>query len=206
LKPAVWYRPTKRALDLLVAAGLIAVTAPVLLGLSLLVRIDSQGPALFRQSRLGMHGTPFTIYKFRTMKVNTEHSGSGIFTSVSDPRITRVGAWLRASSLDELPQLLNVLRGEMSLIGPRPPLVDHPYSYHDYPREFLRRFEVRPGVSGLAQVSGRNKLTWDERLALDVEYANRMNPLLDAYIFMKTFKKAVNRREIYNLSEDSNVQ
>lgn len=187
-KPAkLLERALKRFFDFIVAALLLLLLSPVLLLLWLFIRLDSRGPAFFRQPRLGQHGRVFEILKFRTMVDGAEKLGSGIFTSRSDPRITRVGQLLRRSSLDELPQLVNIVRGEMSFVGPRPPVPYHPYPYEDYSPEQRRRFSVRPGITGYAQVLGRNRLEWSERIAYDLEYLDRWSLLLDAQIVLRTF-------------------
>src|SRR5699024_1422348 len=120
--------------------------------------------------RLGENGKKFEIYKFRTMIENAEKMGTGIFTSDEDPRITKVGHFLRKTSLDELPQIINIIKGEMSFVGPRPPVPYHPYKYDDYNEIQKKRFTVKPGVTGMAQVYGRNTLSWDERIEHDVKY------------------------------------
>lgn len=180
-------RALKRFFDLTLAALLLVLLSPLLLLLWLLIRLDSRGPAFFRQPRLGKGGKVFAILKFRTMVDGAERQGSGIFTSSSDPRITRVGHLLRRSSLDELPQLVNIVRGEMSFVGPRPPVPYHPYRYADYAPEQRRRFSVKPGITGYAQVLGRNRLEWDERIAYDLEYLERWSLSLDAQIVVRTF-------------------
>lgn len=180
-------RALKRFFDFIVAALLLLLLSPGLLLLWLLIRLDSPGPAFFRQPRLGRHGRVFEILKFRTMVDGAEKQGSGVFTSRSDPRITRVGQLLRRSSLDELPQLVNIVRGEMSFVGPRPPVPYHPHRYEDYSPEQRRRFSVRPGITGYAQVLGRNRLEWSERIAYDLEYLDSWSLLLDAQIVLRTF-------------------
>ncbi len=177
----------KRYFDLVVAGLLLLILAPALFVIWLLIRLDSSGPALFKQPRLGYRGEVFKIFKFRTMVDGAEQVGSGVFTSRGDPRITRIGGLLRRTSLDELPQLLNIVRGEMSFVGPRPPVPYHPYRYEAYTPEQRRRFTVKPGITGYAQVIGRNRLEWDERIRYDLEYLGRWSLLLDAQIVARTF-------------------
>jgi lipopolysaccharide/colanic/teichoic acid biosynthesis glycosyltransferase len=187
--PRRWYRDAvKRALDVVVAGAVLLITWPLLVLVAALVRVCLGAPVLFRQTRPGRHGRPFVLYKFRTMK------SAGLAPVPSDAeRLTRFGRWLRASSLDELPQLINVVRGDMSLVGPRPLLVEYLSRYTPVQR---RRHEVRPGITGLAQVSGRNGLDWATRLALDVEYVDRVSLGLDARIFARTLWKLVTRQGV----------
>lgn len=188
-----WNLAFKRALDL----GLIALATPLLVPLCVvlvvLIRLDSEGPALFRQQRIGKHGKPFTCYKFRTMVVDAEarraelaalnEADGPLFKIRNDPRVTRIGRFLRRSSLDELPQLLNVLRGEMSLVGPRPGL---PSEVEQYAAWHRRRLEVTPGLTGLWQVLGRSNTTFDEMVRLDIYYAENWSPWLDVRILLQT--------------------
>ena len=193
----------KRALDLAVALVLIAALAPVLAVLMLLVRATSAGPALFRQQRLGRDQRPFTMLKLRTMHVGRDDRihreyvtgllspggeafaapGRGLYKLDADPRVTRVGGWLRRTSLDELPQLCNVLRGQMSLVGPRPVL---PWEAELFGEAYRRRFAVKPGLTGLWQVSGRSRLSMATALELDVEYVARRSFRLDLVILIRT--------------------
>ena len=151
----------------------------------------------FLQERLGKNGDVFKIYKFRTMVENAESKGSGIYTSKGDPRITKIGHFLRKTSLDELPQLLNVIKGDMSLVGPRPPVPYHPYKYNEYSDKQRKRFTVKPGITGFAQVSGRNKLSWDERIEYDVEYVENYSLFLDFKILFNTFLTVFKNNDIY---------
>jgi len=190
------YSWVKRGADVTLATLGLALSLPILLVISALIKLDSPGPILFKQKRLGRFGRPFTIWKFRTMEDGAQTKGTGIFTFEGDPRITRVGKILRELSLDELPQLVNVISGSMSLVGPRPPLPDHPYVFSAYPKSALPRFEVRPGITGLAQVKGRNLLTWDQRFVLDVEYVQKLGPSLDLWILLRTVFAAADKETI----------
>jgi lipopolysaccharide/colanic/teichoic acid biosynthesis glycosyltransferase len=160
----------KRLFDLLVASLLLIGLLPLWLVIVIAIRIDSPGPILFRQQRLTKGGRPFTMLKFRTMIDGAEHMHTGLFSYEGDPRITRVGSILRRTSLDELPQLLNVLRGDMSIVGPRPPVIYELGDYDSLSEEYKKRFSVLPGITGLAQVSGRNELDWDEKVRFDNLY------------------------------------
>ncbi len=151
----------KRALDLAVAVPLTVALAPVMAGLALWVRRDSPGPALFRQERIGFAGRPFTLLKFRSMVVGAQGMGAGLRVTSGDERITRSGRVLRRLSLDELPQLVNIVRGDMSLVGPRPTVASQVARYTPAQR---RRLRARPGVTGLAQVRGRNSIPWSRRI------------------------------------------
>jgi len=186
----------KRLFDLLVSIVVIYITAPFLILISIAIKLTSRGPVFFKQERLGKDGKVFKIIKFRTMVDNAEKIGSGIKTSVDDPRITKIGSFLRKTSLDELPQLFNVLKGDMSIVGPRPPVPYHPRKYEEYSKEQIKRFTVKPGITGQAQVSGRNKLTWDERIEYDVKYVERFNILLDFIIIIQTVIKVFKREDI----------
>lgn len=190
-----WQLVMKRLLDLLVAAVLLVIISPLWLFIVLWIRLDSSGPAIFTQTRVGLWGEPYTIYKFRTMVSNADeimkkklkkvkNLENFVFQEKDDPRITRSGRFLRKTSLDELPQLLNILRGNMSLVGPRPEVPD--IVKHYTPEQRLR-LNVLPGVTGLAQVNGRSELTLGETLAYDVEYVRRWSFWLDLSILWKTF-------------------
>lgn len=183
----------KRLIDIVLSfIGIVVLALPMLI-IALAIKLDSRGPALFRQVRLGLDGKEFTILKFRSMCVNAESQGSGVYSEKGDTRVTRIGKIIRATSLDELPQLINVLRGDMSFVGPRPPLTYHPWPIEDYTPEQFRMFDVRPGITGWAQVNGRKTVEWHKRIALNVWYADHMSLLLDIKIlFMTIFKVFTN--------------
>ncbi|HYP22652.1 MAG TPA: sugar transferase, partial [Actinomycetota bacterium] len=194
-------RFAKRAMDLLIATVAMTVAAPVMLVTAIAIRVTSKGPILFRQQRIGMDGRPFDILKFRTMVTGADSSIHQTFVEglirgdvaqdedvemyklTDDPRVTKVGWFLRRTSIDELPQLFNVLRGEMSVVGPRPPLSFEVEMYQEWHR---RRLEVRPGMTGLWQVSGRSKMTFDEMVRLDIHYIETWSPLRDVSIVLRT--------------------
>ncbi len=197
-RPSAFVRAVKSAADRASAAALVVVASPLLLAMVVAVKLDSRGPAFFVQSRVGQHGRPFRVFKMRTMVVDAEQrkaelakaneGGDVLFKMRRDPRVTRVGALLRKSSLDELPQLLNVVRGEMSLVGPRPFLAAETASMD---RDALRRLAVKPGITGLWQVSGRSDLPWDEAAALDGYYADNWSLTGDVLIGLRTVKAVV---------------
>lgn len=186
----------KRALDIALSALGLLLLSPVLGAIAALVRIRLGAPVLFRHVRPGLHTRPFTLYKFRTMTDERDEQGNLL---PDDERLTRLGEFLRRTSLDELPELLNVLRGDMSLVGPRPLIL----RYLDrYTPEQARRHLARPGVTGLAQISGRNAIAWEERFALDVWYVDHLSLLLDLRILVRTVWKVLRREGI---SEEGHV-
>ena len=186
-----------RALDLLVASILLVLAAPFLLAATVAIRLESHGPAFYRQRRVGRQGEPFQLWKLRTMVPGAEAMGAGIYVLEGDPRITRVGRLLRRLSLDELPNLLNVLEGDMALVGPRPTIQEQVDRYTDRQR---RRLEVKPGITGWAQVNGRTSLPWPERIELDVWYVEHRSMRLDTRILMKTARMLATGHGLY--SED----
>mgnify|MGYP000159834523 FL=1 len=188
-----FYRAVKRFLDVTASFLGLVLLSPLLLAVSILIKIDSRGPVIFRQKRIGRNGKVFEIYKFRSMCVGAEKTGSGVYSGKGDARVTRIGKILRATSIDELPQLLNILKGEMSFVGPRPPLTYHPWKYEEYTDLQKRMFEVRPGITGWAQVNGRKDVEWHKRIELNVWYVDHMSLLLDIKImFMTAFKVLTN--------------
>jgi lipopolysaccharide/colanic/teichoic acid biosynthesis glycosyltransferase len=179
----------------------LIILSPVLLITAIAVKIDSKGPALFKQTRLGRGGKEFKILKFRSMVVNAEHTGSGVYSGKDDARVTKVGRFIRKTSIDELPQVINILRGQMSLIGPRPPLTYHPWPINEYTSEQKRMFEVRPGITGWAQVNGRKDVEWNRRIEMNVWYVDHMSFLLDLRIFFMTIFKVATNADNENVSE-----
>ena len=173
----------RRAFDIVASALLLLAVSPLLLVAALAIVLEDRGPVLYRQRRVGKDGEEFELLKLRTMVVGAERIGAGLAVNEGDPRITRVGRLLRRLSLDELPQLWNVLRGEMSLIGPRPTLS---YQVERYTPRQRRRLDVKPGITGWAQVHGRAKLPWDERIELDVWYVEHQSLWLDLQILLRT--------------------
>jgi len=180
----------KRFFDILCSGLGLIIASPFILIIAILVKTSSKGPIFFLQERLGRKGKVFKIIKFRTMVVNAENMGTGVKeTGKSDPRITKIGHILRATSMDELPQLVNVLKGDMALVGPRPPVTYHPYDgYDNYPEWAKPRFQMRPGMTGLVQISTRSLISWDDRMRIDLEYIKKFNVLFDIKILFGTIK------------------
>lgn len=199
------YPVLKRALDILLSGIMLLVGGIPLLLVALLIKVDSKGPALFRQERLGVGGRTFKILKFRSMVVNAEHTGSGVYSGKNDPRVTRIGKIIRATSIDELPQLINILKGEMSFIGPRPPLTYHPWPLAEYTEEQKRMFDVRPGITGWAQVNGRKEVEWNARIDMNVWYVEHMSLLLDLKIFFMTIFKVFTNADNENVGATVSV-
>lgn len=202
-KPAspFYKKYVKRGLDLLIAIPVLIVAAIPMLITALLIKLDSPGPVLFKQERIGKGGKVFRMLKFRSMCVNAEHTGSGVYSGKNDSRVTRVGKIIRATSIDELPQLINVLRGDMSLLGPRPPLTYHPWPFEEYTEEQKRMFDVRPGFSGWAQVHGRKDVEWHHRIELNCWYVDHIRFSLDAKIFWITIGNVLANKDNENVGE-----
>jgi lipopolysaccharide/colanic/teichoic acid biosynthesis glycosyltransferase len=186
-----------RALDVVLAAVLLVLTAPFLALAALAIRLESRGPVFYRQRRVGRHGHEFELWKLRTMVPGAESMGAGIYVLEGDPRITRVGRQLRRFSFDELPNLVNVLRGDMALVGPRPTVQEQ---VDRYTERQLRRLEVKPGITGWAQINGRTSLPWPERIELDVWYVEHRSLRLDLRILARTARMLASGRGLY--SED----
>ncbi len=184
-----------RALDVLVAAAALAVSAPLLLVAAVAIKLDTRGPVFYRHPRVGMGGVPFELWKLRTMVVGAEHIGAGLYIEDRDPRITRAGRLLRRFSLDELPNLFNVLQGDMAIVGPRPTVQVQVDRYTPHQR---RRLEVRPGITGWAQVNGRTSLSWPERIELDVWYVDHRSLALDLRILARTVRLLATGRGLYS--------
>jgi lipopolysaccharide/colanic/teichoic acid biosynthesis glycosyltransferase len=183
-----------RLIDVLVASAALLVSSPVLLVAMVAIRIESPGSPIFRQRRIGRNGEAFEMLKLRTMVSGAEHQGAGLAVNYGDPRITRVGHLLRRYSIDELPNLVNVLRGEMSIVGPRPTIQAQVDQYTPLQR---RRLEVKPGVTGWAQINGRASLPWHERIELDVWYVDHRTLRLDMAILWKTVRLLVSGEGLY---------
>ena len=183
------YKTIKRVFDFIIALGALICLSPVMLVVAILIKLTSEGPVIFKQKRIGKDGKVFEIYKFRSMCVGAEKQGSGVYSGKGDARVTPIGKIIRATSIDELPQFINILKGEMSFVGPRPPLTYHPWDYSEYSDFQLRMFEVRPGITGWAQVHGRKGVEWNRRIELNVWYVDNISLLLDIkIIFMTVFK------------------
>ena len=197
-KSSFYARYVKRFLDIFLALVLIILLSPVMLLITVVILIDSGRPVIFRQERIGYHGRVFQMYKFRSMILDAEHTGSGVYSEKGDERVTRAGRILRATSLDELPQLFNILIGDMSLIGPRPPLTYHPWPYDHYTKEQLHMFDARPGITGLAQIHGRKSVEWHTRIKLNNWYVDHISFLLDLKILFISFYKVISCQDNFN--------
>jgi undecaprenyl phosphate N,N'-diacetylbacillosamine 1-phosphate transferase len=189
-KHFIYKRYFKRPMDFFLSLAAIIVLSPVLLVIGLLVRVKLGKPVLFKQKRPGINGKIFTLYKFRTMTDERDENGELLPDSA---RLTQLGRFIRSTSLDELPELFNILKGDMSIVGPRPLLIQYLPLYNSHQR---RRHEVRPGLSGLAQVSGRNAISWEDKFNLDVEYVDNISFILDWKIIFLTIKKVIKREGI----------
>ena len=192
-------RGAKRILDLVLSAMILTLLSPFLFLAAILIRVDSRGPVFFRQERVGKNGVDFRIWKFRTMEMGAPDQGQGCVIEADDPRITRVGRFLRKWSIDEIPQFLNVIKGEMSLVGPRPTLR---YQVEQYSLRQRKRLEVLPGISGWAQIHGRNEISWPERIEYDVWYAEHWSFWLDLRILFQTPFVFLRRGGLYGRKED----
>ena len=185
---------TRRALDVVVAAVALAVTAPLLLAAMIAIRLESRGRAIYRQRRVGLGGREFDVLKLRTMVDGAEHIGAGLAVNTGDVRITRVGRFLRRTSLDELPNLVNILRGDMAIIGPRPTV---PSQVAQYTERERGRLAVRPGLTGWAQVNGRTSLPWPERIELDLWYIEHRTWRLDLRILWRSARMVLGGDGLY---------
>lgn len=195
------YMVFKRIMDIAFSGMGLIIASPVLLVTAILIKIDSPGKVLFMQERIGKDGKVFRIAKFRSMCMGAEHTGSGVYSGKGDTRVTRVGKFIRATSIDELPQLYNILRGDMSLVGPRPPLTYHPWTIDKYTEEQLHMFDVRPGITGWAQVHGRKDVEWHKRIELNVWYVRNISFFLDVKIFFMTIIKVLRNDDNENVGE-----
>lgn len=189
----------KRVIDIVLSViGIIICLIPMIIT-AIAIKIDSPGPVLFKQERLGRKGKVFRIYKFRSMCQGAEHTGTGVYSGADDMRVTRVGKIIRATSIDELPQLFNIIKGDMSFIGPRPPLTYHPWPIEEYTEEQLHMFDARPGITGWAQVNGRKGVEWHKRIELNCWYVDNMSLWLDIKILFTTFFKVLKNEDNVNV-------
>lgn len=202
----MYQKYVKRIFDFIFAIILLLILSPLFIIVAIAIKIDSKGLVFFKQERSGQHGKAFKVYKFRTMINNAEKIGSGLYTDSTDPRITRVGKFLRKTSIDELPQIINIIRGEMSFIGPRPVPAGHLKKFNV---DDSQRLKVLPGITGWAQVNGRNILTWPEKNEKDIWYVNNISLLLDIKIIFMTIKVILFKEGVYsgryaNMVKDNN--
>ena len=192
----MYERVIKRLLDVILAWMILVVFFPILLLIAVAVKLDSKGPAVFVQKRLGRGGKEFLMYKFRTMVPDAETGG--VYSDHKDPRVTRVGTLLRKTSLDELPQCINIIKGDMSFVGFRPPLTYHPWPWEDYTQQQKKMFELRPGITGWAQVNGRRTVEWHKRIEMNVWYAEHISFWLDCRIIFMSFFRVLRNRDNEN--------
>lgn len=198
----IYSRIIKRILDLTFALiGLIIAAVPMGI-IAIAIKIESEGPVIFKQDRIGYKGKVYKMYKFRSMCVGAEKNG--VYSDNTDSRVTKVGRFIRATSIDELPQLINVIIGDMALIGFRSPLVYHPWSWNEYTEEQKKMFNVRPGITGWAQIHGRKTLEWHKRIDLNIWYAEHVSFLLDLEIFFLTIFKVLINADNENVGETVN--
>ncbi|MCS5422113.1 MULTISPECIES: sugar transferase [Psychrilyobacter] len=186
----------KRIIDIMISLLGIIILSPLLLITIIAIKLESKGPVIFKQKRLGKNGRVFEIYKFRSMCVGAEKGG--VYSSKGDARVTKVGSFIRATSIDEFPQFINIIKGDMSLIGPRPTLTYHPWKLEEYSEKQKRRFHVRPGVTGWAQINGRKEVEWNRRIEYDVEYVDNFSLMFDMKIFIETIFKVLKMENNFN--------
>ncbi len=185
----------KRLFDITASIVGLIILSPIMLITWVLIIAESRGGAIFTQQRRGRGGKEFKMYKFRSMVSGAESQGTGVYSFKGDARVTKVGRIIRATSIDELPQFINIIKGDMSLVGPRPVLTYHPYKWGDYPEKGLKRFEVRPGVTGWAQINGRKTVEWDKRFEYDAEYVERQSFGFDLKIIFLTVWRVIANKD-----------
>jgi undecaprenyl phosphate N,N'-diacetylbacillosamine 1-phosphate transferase len=193
------YKNIKRLLDVVLSVIGLIIISPILLITAIAIKLESKGPVIFQQDRLGLNGQVFKIYKFRSMCIGAEKDG--VYETKGDMRVTKVGRIIRKTSIDELPQFVNIIKGDMSIIGPRPTLTYHPWPIEKYTNEQRKRFNVRPGVTGWAQINGRKDVPWDKRIEYDVWYVDNLSFGLDFKIFFKTVIKVLTMQDNINVGE-----
>lgn len=197
----------KRLFDIVSSGLLVLVLTPLLIIVAIWIKLDSKGPVFFKQGRRTKDGRAFNMLKFRSMVVNAEHMGTGLFNYENDPRVTKVGRFLRNTSIDELPQLFNILKGDMSVVGPRPCVTYELGDFDTLNKRYKKRFEVKAGLTGLAQVKGRNDIGWDEKVGYDNQYVDefkRIGVLADIKILFESVIKVFKKEDIYeNKADDS---
>lgn len=201
----VWQRfyakVLKRAFDLIFGILFFIIALPIFLVMPVIIRLESKGKAIFSQTRLGRDGKPFTMYKYRSMIVGAEKVGTGVYSYKDDNRVTKVGRFIRKTSIDEVPQLINIIKGEMSFVGPRPTLTYHPWPYEDYTDFQKQRFLVNPGITGLAQTEGRKALEWTKRIEFDVDYIQNIGLLQDIKMVLLTALQVLKSEDNVNVSD-----
>lgn len=198
----------KRLLDVLISMFGLLLLSPLLVIISFFIKMETKGPIIFKQERLGINGRVFKIYKFRSMKIDAEKDNAGLFNYADDPRVTKVGKFIRKTSIDELPQLLNVLIGDMSLVGPRPAVTYELGDFDTLNKRFKKRFMVLPGITGLAQVSGRNEIPWDQKVDYDNKYIDlfkKYGVFIDINIIFRTVINIFKSEDIFEEKLDANL-
>jgi len=195
----------RRIIDTLIALVALIVLSPILLIVAIAIRLDSKGGAIFKQKRIGLNGKPYNMYKFRSMVTNAQNMGTGVYSFEGDPRITKVGRFIRRTSIDELPQLWNIVKGDMAFIGPRSPVVGHFPEWDTLNDAYKRRFTVLPGISGLAQCVGRNEFSWDEKVYWDNIYIDKVSKyyiLYDIKMWFMTFARVFSMSDVAEKQEN----
>ena len=197
----IYAKMLKRVFDIFFGILLFVLLIPLLLITAIVIRIDSKGHVIFKQQRLGQNGKPFWMYKFRSMVVGAEKIGTGVYSFKDDKRVTKIGHFIRRTSIDEMPQLINIIKGDMSFIGPRPTLTYHPWPIEDYTDFQKQRFIVKPGITGLAQTKGRKQLDWSKRIEYDVEYIKNISVFHDIGLLLLTVIRVFKAEENVNISK-----
>lgn len=195
----------RRIIDTLIALVALVLLSPILLIVAITIRLDSKGGAIFKQKRIGLNGKPYNMYKFRSMVTNAQNMGTGVYSFEGDPRITKVGRFIRRTSIDELPQLWNIVKGDMAFIGPRSPVVGHFPEWDMLNDAYKRRFTVLPGISGLAQCVGRNEFSWDEKVYWDNIYIDKVSKyyiLYDIKMWFMTFARVFSMSDVAEKQEN----
>jgi lipopolysaccharide/colanic/teichoic acid biosynthesis glycosyltransferase len=195
----------RRIIDTIIALVALIILSPVLLAVAIAVCVNSKGGAIFKQKRIGLNGKPYYMYKFRSMVTNAQNMGTGVYSFEGDPRITKVGHFIRKTSLDELPQLWNIVKGDMAFIGPRSPVLGHFPEWNTLNDAYKRRFSVPPGISGLAQCVGRNDFSWDEKVLWDNIYIDKLSKyyiLYDIKMWFMTFSRVFSMSDVAEKPEN----